>query len=217
MPSPAPYLPYQNESFNYIYNLLFCDDLRLYQQEDKPRDYPWTALLADQPDPQQLRQLAHDPQLASRARLLAYRRLAALGEPATAPELLGVVVEVGLAGGLDVLAAYPDHSARYLNQAEKLLVWEAETPEATRLIEQLLAASRRTASQIGPWLEARRPYPAAGTVRLTFLLSDGLYFGEGPFDVLQADPLGGPVIAAATQLLVFLTEHGQPANDKVNS
>lgn len=211
MPTPATYLPYQNESFNYIYNLLFCDDLALYQKDNKPTAYPWATLLATPPDAAQLQQLAHDPQLESRVRLLAYRRLAALGERITESELLGVVVEVGLEGGLDVLAAYPDGTGRYLNQAEKLLVWEAETPESTQLIGQLLAASRQTARQIGPWLEARRPCPTAGMVRLTFLMSDGLYFGEGPFETLQADPLGGPVIAAATQLLVFLTEHGQPA------
>ncbi|WP_223648952.1 hypothetical protein [Hymenobacter psoromatis] len=208
---PTPYQPYRNESFNTIYNLLFCDDLALYKTDNQSTAYPWVALLADAPDHPALRQVAHDTQLEARARLLAYRRLLALGDPEPTKELLGVVVEVGLPGGLDVLAAYPDGSARYLNQAEKLLVWDAATPDSTRLIEQLLAASRQVARQIGPWLEARRPYPPAGAVRLTFLMSDGLYFGEGPFEVLQADPLGGPVIAAATQLLVFLTKYGQPA------
>ena len=207
----APYQPYRNESFNTIYNLLFCDNPALYKADNQSTYYPWGAILAETPDRPALRQVAHDTQLEARARLLAYRRLQALGDPDPTQELLGVVVEVGLPNGLDVLAAYPDGSARYLNQAEKLLVWDAATPDSTRLIEALLAASRQTARQIGPWLEARRPYPTAGTVRLTFLMSDGLYFGEGPFEVLQADPLGGPVIAAATQLLVFLTEYGQPA------
>jgi len=36
---------------------------------------------------------------------------------------------------------------------------------------------------------------------MTFLVSDGLYFGEGPFNALQKDPLGGPVLAKAAQLL----------------
>jgi hypothetical protein len=36
---------------------------------------------------------------------------------------------------------------------------------------------------------------------MTFLVSDGLYFGEGPFNALQKDPMGGPVLAKATQLV----------------
>lgn len=44
-----------------------------------------------------------------------------------------------------------------------------------------------------------------GNVRLTFLVADGLYFGEGPHAVLERDGMAGPVLAAATALLVAVT------------
>jgi hypothetical protein len=36
---------------------------------------------------------------------------------------------------------------------------------------------------------------------LTFIVSDGLYFGEGPFAALSQDALAGPLIQQATRLL----------------
>jgi hypothetical protein len=44
-------------------------------------------------------------------------------------------------------------------------------------------------------------------VRITFLVSDGLYFGEGPANIFFKDPMAGPVLNAATQLLQFITTH----------
>jgi len=43
---------------------------------------------------------------------------------------------------------------------------------------------------------------------MTFLVSDGLYFGEGPFGALQQDRMAGPVLAKATQLLQRAVELG---------
>ncbi len=204
--SKKPAKPYQNDGLNRVYDLLFCDDLALYQQDNQSTGYPWAVLLADAPTPEQLQAVATDKTLEARARLLAYRRLAASGAFIDHREILGVVVEVGLPGGLDVLAAFSEGGARYLNQAEKLLVWETQTPESRQLLDQLFAASLAVVNQIGKWEQPRRPFPPNGMVRLTFLVSDGLYFGEGPFEVLQADPMGGPVLAAATQLMTYLTE-----------
>lgn len=201
-----PVKPYKNDGLNTVYDLLFCDDLALYQQDARPTGYPWAVLLAAASTPEQLQAVAADKTLEARPRLLAYRRLAATGAFIDHREILGVVVEVGLPAGLDVLAAFSEGSARYLNQAEKLLVWETQTTASRQLLDQLFAASLPVVNQIGKWDQPRRPFPPNGMVRLTFLVSDGLYFGEGPFDVLQADPMGGPVLAAATQLMAYLTQ-----------
>jgi len=37
--------------------------------------------------------------------------------------------------------------------------------------------------------------------RIIRVRSDGLYFGEGSFAVLQADDMAGPILAKAAQLL----------------
>jgi hypothetical protein len=36
---------------------------------------------------------------------------------------------------------------------------------------------------------------------MTFLVSDGLYVGEGPFADIQRDPITGPIIRASHELL----------------
>ena len=114
-------------------------------------------------------------------------------------------MEVALPEGLDVLAAFADGSARYINHAEKLLIWENRTVESNQLIGQLFNESITVVNKIGPWEDARRPFPVDEMVRLSFLVADKLYFGEGPFDVLTNDPMGGPVIDAATKLMAYLT------------
>jgi len=43
---------------------------------------------------------------------------------------------------------------------------------------------------------------------ITFLVSDVLYFGEGPMAQMQRDPLGAQVIRNATQLLLQVVEVG---------
>ena len=53
------------------------------------------------------------------------------------------------------------------------------------------------------------PAPAQGNVRLSMLTPSGIHFGEGDMNVLSADPMGGPVIAAAAQLLSALVDKTQ--------
>src|SRR5262245_61442975 len=52
----------------------------------------------------------------------------------------------------------------------------------------------------------RRPPPTGDLVRLSFLVSDGLYFGEGSYEVLIDDPAGGPALTAGGELLVRLVD-----------
>jgi hypothetical protein len=48
-------------------------------------------------------------------------------------ELLGVIAESPLQGGLDVLVTYSDKTLRYINQTGKLAVFES-TPASTKQI-----------------------------------------------------------------------------------
>jgi hypothetical protein len=43
-------------------------------------------------------------------------------------------------------------------------------------------------------------------LRISFLVSNKLYFGEGPIDVLFNDGLAGPALLAATNLMKYITE-----------
>jgi hypothetical protein len=197
--------PYKDEGLNNIYNLLFCDDMALYQSGTGAEGYPWNVLFATTPGIDQLKNVIADITLEARQKVLAYKLLSEKGAAADKKELLAVIVEVALPEGLDVLAAFADGSSRYINHSEKLLIWENRTEESNRLIGQLFTNSITVVNKIGPWEDVRRPFPTDGMVRLSFLVADQLYFGEGPFDVLANDPMGGPVIDAATKLMAYLT------------
>ena len=196
-----PYAPYKADAANFMYNLLFCDDPAAFGAKPGERSTQWQVTLSsDPPDIPALEALALDSKEEGRVRYLAFQRLRQLGQSVQAKELLGVIVEVPLDGGLDTLAAYSDGGVRYINQTGKLAVVEG-MPKLTPLVQQLLAASAPAVFAIGPWDKARRSPPAQGYVRLTFLVSDGLYFGEGPFSVMQRDQMAGPIIQRATELL----------------
>jgi len=140
-------------------------------------------------------------------KVIAANMLTARGRPAAGRRIFGVIVEVGMDEGLDVLAAYEDGTARYINYSAKLIVWDARTNESDEIIADLFATARPLVDRIGPWDGERREPPTAGNARLTFLVSNGLYFGEGPFSALHGDALGGPVIDGAVKLMTFLIEN----------
>ena len=198
--------PYKDEGLNRIYGLLFCDNIDLYKSDSQSADYPWDTLLSDNPDPSKLTAIATDNTLETRHKLLAYNWLLAKGFPVTSKILLGVVIEVALEDGLDVLAAYSDGTCRYINHAESLLVWEAPTDQSSQLVRQLFSDSLNVVNRIGPWDQERTTFPGQGMVKLSFLVSDGLYFGQGPFSVFQNDPMAGLVIDSATRLMTYLIE-----------
>lgn len=196
-----PYAPYQSAAANEIYNLLFCDDPAAFKSKGGQSPVGWQLVLFSQPvDRSALLTLANEPTQDGRVRYLAYAKLRALGQSVPARVLLGVIVEVPLAGGLDVLAAFSDGGVRYVNQTGKLAVFEGVATLQPHL-QGLFAASERVVARIGPWEQPRRSPPKAGNVRLTFLVSDGLYFGEGDMSVMQREPMAAPVIQRATELL----------------
>ena len=147
------------------------------------------------------------PGLESRHYLQAW---AALREAGHAPpaeqgkQLLGVVVEVALPGGLDLLAAYADGSARYWNYSGAGVVWDAPDDRMRPRIDQLFAVSRAVVDAIGPWEGPRPAAPTGDRVRLNFLTPGGLNFGEGPMGTFSRDLLAGPVISSAIELMHLL-------------
>ncbi len=195
------FTPYKKEAFNHTYNLLFCDNLELFRTENNKPQGPWETLFAASPDSAGLLAIAEDESQESRLRVLAYNRLREKKEPVPPKKLLGVIIEVGLENGLDVLAAFPDGRVRYINHSEKMSIFETSPPEIQTKIRKLLDASQPVVEKIGPWEKARLAPPRTGTIRMTFLVSDGLYFGQGPIDAMQREAMAGPIIAASFGLL----------------
>jgi hypothetical protein len=207
-PAPGSNEPYQDQAINRVYELLFCDSIPLYKNNHRGTViYPWDILFAELINKKYLEQLLTARDVESRIQLLACHQLMHSGNKPDQQELLGVIVEVALDEGLDVLAAYLDGTARYINHTGRLLIWEAHNEQSMELTEQLFRESRKVIAQIGPWDQPRKPPPITGNVRLSFLVTDGLYFGEGPINVLFTDARAADTLAAATEFMKFLTSH----------
>lgn len=200
------YMPYKGEPSNLSYNLLFCDDLALYKTRyNGANNRPWQELFSQPVNLKKLRELANTGSIESRLRILAFNELKQHHALPKKKQLLGIIVEVSLEQGLDTLAVYRDLSTRYINQSGKLFIWETPKPGIEVKIQKLFQETQPIIEKIGPWGKPRLPPPPTGQVRLTFLVSDGLYFGQGTMRELSRSPLAGPVVTAATELLFALT------------
>lgn len=200
--------PYKDSSTNFVYNLLFCDNLELYKKNTQlPYAYPFDILFSETSTLTDLQRIIDDPNADPRTKILAYNKQLANGYKPDNKELLAVIVEVGLDQGLDVLASFSNGTARYINQSGKIVVWETTTDtRSNELTKDLFAKSQQIVNQIGPWDKHRKPHPAKDNTRITFLVSDGLYFGEASTDVLFSDQLANPALTSATQLMQYLIE-----------
>ncbi|MBN1545992.1 MAG: hypothetical protein JW902_04960 [Syntrophaceae bacterium] len=126
-------------------------------------------------------------------------------------EVLGVIVEVGMKGGLDIVAAYSNHSARYYNYSGAAVIWERPDPSLDNFVDNLLVAGRGVIARIGPWEGERPAAPINGEARINFLTPVGLCFGQAPLDTLANDEIGGPVISAALKLMQALMAKSESA------
>ncbi|HAV77402.1 MAG TPA: hypothetical protein DCX53_08615 [Anaerolineae bacterium] len=118
----------------------------------------------------------------------------------------GMVVEVGMPKGADIVAAYTNFTARYLNFTGAGEIWERPDQSLDDKIKALLDAGENVVKKIGPWEEARPPAPTNGNVRLNMLTPSGLHFGYGSFQTLSNEPMGKAIIDPATELMVALTK-----------
>jgi hypothetical protein len=199
--------PYAQSEINFIYQLLFCDDPELFRPRPGTEPVAWHDILfAAQPDIAAVRELAEDEKQESRCRALAYNWLRQNRQAVPSRILLGAIVEVPLAAGLDVLAAYTDGRIRYINGTGKLAIFESAPADIGTQAGKLIAAARAAVARIGPWEGKRLPPPVQGKARMTFLVSDGLYFGEGPLPGIDRDPIGGPILYEAGKLLQMVVD-----------
>lgn len=211
--------PYKDSSANHIYNLLFCDNINLYRENRQlPYAYPFDILFSEACSIADFQKIIDDNDSEPRIKILAYNRQLANGHKPNKKELLAVIVEVALEDGLDVLASFKNGTARYINQTEKILVWETTSDNVVNELTAILfSESRGIVNQIGAWNKPRKPQPTKGNVRITFLVSDGLYFGEGPIAVLFNDPMAKPALEKATELMKYLTEKSLTQSKKVEA
>ncbi len=158
--------------------------------------------------------------IESRYQLEAWYLLRLLGgvPPENVAKLvLGVIVEVGMETGCDLLAAYQDRTAYYANHAGGGVVWRGHDDSLALLIGDVLKEAAAIVDKIGPWKRQRRPPPARGQMRLSILTPSGIHFGEGPFDELERDARAKRLVRASTDLMERLTTMAFGGNDLFRS
>jgi len=200
------YQPYPDVRSNRFYNLLFCDIPGGYTAWSKG---PLRPLFDSAFDEKAVRSLADDKNNESRMRALAYSRLKA--EHCAIPPriLLGVIVETPLPRGLDTLATYTDGRIRYINGTGRRATIEKDVPSLRAPRQALLSAAQEVVDELTPIEDIRSPPPQAGNVRITSVVSDGLYVGEANLEALTRDPLGGPVLRATSDLMNAVLEYSK--------
>ena len=204
---PPFYRPYRSDAANQIYNLLFCDNPALFGN-GATAGGALGAVLSEQTRGEALEDIGRDVDAESRVRALAFNRLRAMNLPVPPKLLLGTIIEFPQRKGLDTLAIFGDKRLRYINHSEKMAIFETSPPTLIPLADKVLRASQLAIDQHGPADEPRRPPPTGKNLRLSFLVSDGLYFAEGQFEQLMGDRFAGPVLDSATDLLPVLVEEG---------
>ena len=154
---------------------------------------------------QALRAILATPGLESRHYLQACHFLRQLGaQPSSTVMIYGMVVEVAMEGGVDLLAVYTDHTARYYNYAGGGVVLEQEDAAISAKIDTVIQYGREIIPHIGPWEGERPGVPASGYARLNMLTSHGLFFGEAPQMTLFNDPLAGKTMYAMLSIMEAL-------------
>jgi hypothetical protein len=199
------YRPYRDDAANHIYNLLFCDNVSLFKK-DPDRRGDLGLVLSDTVDRDTLDRIGNDLDVESRTRALAFNRLRAMKASVPPKRLLGTIIETPLHGGLDTLAIYPDHRLRYINHTGKMAIFEGVPATLVPGMDEILRASQFVVNRYGPWDKVRKSPPTGGLTRMTFLVSDGLYFGEGSSADLFQDRFAIPVLSAVGLLMPLLVE-----------
>jgi len=201
-----------------IRDILF-GDVPLSQWPDKTKATevePWQSFKRareyikssdDQAAAQVYKNILEMPDLESRHYLQAWHFLRKVGiqpDQTYAKDIIGIIVEVPLQEGLDLLAAYDDGTARYFNYSGAGVVWDAPDSSLKDDIERVLLAGKRVVSEIGLWESVRPQAPPLGQARINILTPSGLHFKQATLELLATDQLSGPVFAASTQLMESL-------------
>lgn len=128
--------------------------------------------------------------------------------PDEARVVYGMVVEMGMPKGLDLLATYADGTSRYYNFSGAGVVCDAPTPEIAKVNEMALEMCRQLMKMeiTQPWTEPRRPAPGPGMCRISFLTPAGPHFAEAPVEAIAQDPNAGVFLKVATLLMKHLLE-----------
>lgn len=139
----------------------------------------------------------------ARLRLWAWHNLRQLGKypsPDLARQVLGVIIEVPFEDREDVLAAYADGTARYINHQGGMIMWDSIDETITPIVMNVI----RETQPPGAPQEDRLEEPVPGEqVRLSVLTPGGIHVWQG---VAAENPQLTKVFASMAELLRALVQ-----------
>jgi hypothetical protein len=113
---------------------------------------------------------------------------------------------VPTAGGFDVLAAYSDGTARYVNHSGKVIVWDLADAQVGAQISRVLDSARNLETTDAP--RNRGNWPNDDIVRVALLTLNGNRLAEVEMRSLRASPISS-VLTVAAELMANLIRRAQ--------
>jgi hypothetical protein len=137
----------------------------------------------------------------------ALRGLGVHPMPDVAAQIKGVVIQIPMGKGADVLAAYADGTARYVNHSGKIIVWDLPDAHMGNIVHKVLERSKNLNTDEAIAL-ADRPDDA---VRVTIMTFNGNRYAETPMRSLQVSPIN-QVLTVGAELMVNLIKRTEAMN-----
>ena len=213
--------PTREDDFSFVVSEIQAGQLEEAEAwlASKINDFPW-VLMAAAHVKMRMNELAEAGRLLravtlisneARLRLWAWHSLRLLGKypsPDLSRQVLGVVIEVPYEDRTDVLAAYADGSARYINHQGGMIVWDRLDEAVTPLVMNVI----REAQPVGA-LQEDRPEETVlpEQARLSILTPAGIYTWEG---VPSENPALTKVFASLADLLRVLVRAAMEHRDE---
>jgi hypothetical protein len=149
-----------------------------------------------------LREITIRPAIETRVLLWSWSALRSLGvhpNAREASEVKGAVLQLPLESGVDVLAAYDDGTARYVNHSGKIIVWDLPDRIISSLIQKFLRCSGALALDTSVSVR-----DLANLVRVTVLTIGGNQVSAIPLPSLASSSPFKQVLSAGTELMANL-------------
>lgn len=162
-----------------------------------------------------LLEVAGNPKMETRILLWTWTALRRLGihpKSYEADEIKGVVIQVPTKSGVDVLAAYADGTARYVNYSGKAIIWEITDASITAIIRKLLQSCK----DLRGVLVAASPVDSdRELLRVTLLTFNGNRFVEASMQSLDSGPIE-QVLGVGAELMANLIKRSESMDQLVS-
>jgi len=195
-----------------LYNSLFADDPDDFIDMKDHKAISW--IYEDRtPTINELDSIANDDSIESRIRFLALYTALQFGLKISKKIYFGTIMEVPVEGGYDVLSYYSDLTARYYNFSGRAIIYEGGKTIVDNCIQKANSVAIQVCNVLEPWEKERLPRPKGGVIRISFLVSDGLYFGNSSIKTIGNDQMASAIFGNGANIMkALLNETDQPAS-----